>query len=78
MKAIFMAIGLGLLAADAATPAIADDVQTATDGTCPSTQIFSRVSDTLPTTPQCCDGKLRCSQLLSTSVLQLPHHPART
>jgi hypothetical protein len=39
---------------------------------------LNRASYTLPTSPDCCDGKLRCTQLLSTTALNRTHPPART
>jgi hypothetical protein len=39
---------------------------------------FDRVSYTLPLGPECCAGKLRCTQLLATTIMRRAGRPART
>jgi hypothetical protein len=68
MKPLFLASFAVMAVASAhASPA----APPAADGasTCDSGRVMSRVAYTLPLGPQCCDGQLRCTQLLSTTIL---------
>ena len=79
MKAMWMAVVFGLLSLTAvhAEPIKPQVPPNHVECARPAAG-FDRVSYTLPFGPECCAGKLRCTQLLATTILHRAERPART
>jgi len=79
MKMIWMAAAFGLLSLSAlrASP-IQPQVSPGHVACAQPAAGLAPVSYALPVGPECCAGKLRCTQLLATTILRRAGRPAHT